>query len=153
MNSIIFTPAEKRAITRAKNIIAEKIGGYELKMESPMRVRDFLTLSLGAEEREHFEVIFLTSQNAVIAKERLFSGTINAASVYPRVVVKRALELNAASIILAHNHPSGEVEPSQADKLITKKIQDALGYVDINVLDHLIVSGVSFCSFAERGLI
>ncbi|MBL4706028.1 MAG: DNA repair protein RadC [Flavobacteriales bacterium] len=122
-------------------------------MESPIRVRDFLTLSLGAEEREHFEVIFLTSQNAVIAKERLFSGTINAASVYPRVVVKRALELNAASIILAHNHPSGEVEPSQADKLITKKIQDALGYVDINVLDHLIVSGVSFCSFAERGLI
>ena len=153
MNSIVFTPAEKRAITRAKNIIAEKIGGYELKMESPIRVRDFLTLSLGAEEREHFEVIFLTSQNAVIAKERLFSGTINAASVYPRVVVKRALELNAASIILAHNHPSGEVEPSQADKLITKKIQDALGYVDINVLDHLIVSGVSFCSFAERGLI
>nr|WP_304634077.1 DNA repair protein RadC [Pseudoalteromonas sp.] len=153
MNSIIFTPAEKRAITRAKNILAEKIGGYNIKLESPMRVRDFLTLSLGAEEREHFEVIFLTSQNAVIAKERLFSGTINAASVYPREVVKRALELNAANVIFAHNHPSGELEPSQSDKLITKRLQDALGCVDINVLDHLIVSGVSFCSFAERGLL
>lgn len=153
MNSIIFTPAEKRAITRAKNIIAEKIGGYDIKLESPIRVRDFLTLSLGAEEREHFEVIFLTSQHAVIAKERLFSGTIDAASIYPREVVKRALELNAAGVIFAHNHPSGEVEPSRSDQLITTKLQDALGYVDIKVLDHLIVSGVKFCSFAERGLL
>jgi len=152
MNTI-FTPAEKRAITRAKNILAEKLSTYEVSFDSPYSVRDFLMLRLADEEREHFEVLFLNSQNQLIVCERLFSGTINAASVYPREVIKRALELNAAAMILAHNHPSGNPEPSSADTNITKKIKDAASLVDINVLDHLIIGGTDYVSFATRGLI
>jgi len=95
----------------------------------------------------------LDSQNQLIKDEVLFYGTINAASVYPREVVKAALRNNAAALILAHNHPSGVAEPSQADKLITTKLQQALALIDINVLDHIIVGGENCVSFAERGLI
>ena len=98
-------------------------------------------------------VLYLDSQNQLIKDEVLFYGTINAASVYPREVVKAALRNNAAALILAHNHPSGVAEPSQADKLITTKLQQALALVDINVLDHIIVGGENCVSFAERGLI
>lgn len=151
--NMVFTPAEKRAITRAKNILAEKLSTYDVAFNSPQSVNEFLMLRLADEEREHFEVLFLNSQNQLIVCERLFSGTINAASVYPREVIKRALELNAAAMILAHNHPSGDPEPSRADMNITKKIQDAAGLVDINVLDHLIIGGTDHVSFATRGLI
>ncbi len=98
-------------------------------------------------------VLYLDSQNQLIKDEVLFYGTINAASVYPREVVKAALRNNAAALILAHNHPSGVAEPSQADKLITTKLQQALALIDINVLDHIIVGGENCVSFAERGLI
>ena len=98
-------------------------------------------------------VLYLDNQNQLIKDEVLFYGTINAASVYPREVVKAALRNNAAALILAHNHPSGVAEPSQADKLITTKLQQALALVDINVLDHIIVGGENCVSFAERGLI
>jgi DNA repair protein RadC len=89
----------------------------------------------------------------LIAAENLFYGTIDGASVHPREVVKRALQLNAAAVILSHNHPSSVTEPSQADELVTKRLTEALALVDIRVLDHLIVGGNVATSFAERGLL
>ena len=114
---------------------------------------DYLTIQLRGLQQEVFMVLYLDSQNQLIKDEVLFYGTINAASVYPREVVKAALRNNAAALILAHNHPSGVAEPSQADKLITTKLQQALALIDINVLDHIIVGGENCVSFAERGLI
>lgn len=120
---------------------------------SPQAVYDYLTLQMRGLQQEVFMVLYLDSQNRLVKDEILFYGTINAASVYPREVVKAALKNNAASVIFAHNHPSGIAEPSQADKLITTKLQQALQLVDINVLDHIIVGGETCVSFAERGLI
>jgi DNA repair protein RadC len=125
----------------------------ETVFDSPDSVRKYLTMKLRGLGHEVFVVLYLDNQNRLIKDEVLFQGTINAASVYPREVVKAALKMNAASLILAHNHPSGIAEPSQADKLITKKLQQALNLIDVNVLDHLIVAGPSCVSFAERGLI
>lgn len=96
--------------------------------------------------------MFLDNQHRLIAFEELFFGTIDSASVYPREVLKAALKVNAAAIILAHNHPSGDATPSQADKQITQRLKEALALVDIRVLDHIVV-GDSAISFAERGLL
>ncbi|NOU52657.1 DNA repair protein RadC [Pseudoalteromonas sp. JBTF-M23] len=120
---------------------------------SPDAVTDYLSIQLRGLDHEVFMALYVDNQNRLIKDEVLFRGTINAASVYPREVVKAALKYNAASLIFAHNHPSGVAEPSQADKLITKKLQNALALVDINVLDHLIVAGEQCISFAQRGLI
>jgi len=120
---------------------------------SPDAVNDYLTIQLRGLGHEVFMVLYLDNQNRLITDEVLFTGTINAASVYPREVVKAALKHNAAAVIFAHNHPSGLAEPSQADKIITKKLQSALALVDINVLDHLIVAAEQCVSFAQRGLI
>jgi DNA repair protein RadC len=125
----------------------------EALFNSPQAVYDYLTIQLRGLQQEVFMVLYLDSQNQLIKDEVLFYGTINAASVYPREVVKAALRNNAAALILAHNHPSGVAEPSQADKLITTKLQQALALIDINVLDHIIVGGENCVSFAERGLI
>ncbi|MBE0366358.1 DNA repair protein RadC [Pseudoalteromonas sp. MMG013] len=122
-------------------------------LDSPNAVNDYLTIQLRGLDHEVFMVLYLDNQNRLITDEILFRGTINAASVYPREVVKAALKHNAASIIFAHNHPSGLAEPSQADKLITQKLQKALALVDIAVLDHLIVAAEQCVSFAQRGLI
>ncbi|BBN82923.1 UPF0758 protein [Pseudoalteromonas sp. A25] len=119
----------------------------------PNAVSDYLSIQLRGLDHEVFMALYVDNQNRLIKDEVLFRGTINAASVYPREVVKAALKYNAASLIFAHNHPSGIAEPSQADKLITKKLQNALALVDINVLDHLIVAGEQCISFAQRGLI
>jgi DNA repair protein RadC len=100
-----------------------------------------------------FCVLFLTNRHRVIAFEEMFRGTIDGATVHPREVVKQALRLNAAAVILAHNHPSGVSEPSRADEAITRRLRDALALVDIRVLDHLIVGGSEITSLAERGLL
>ncbi|AZN33797.1 DNA repair protein RadC [Pseudoalteromonas sp. Xi13] len=120
---------------------------------SPNAVYEYLTLQMRGLQQEVFMVLYLDSQNRLVKDEILFYGTINSASVYPREVLKAALKNNAAAIILAHNHPSGIAEPSQADKVITNKLQQALQLVDINVLDHIIVGGETCVSFAQRGLI
>ena len=104
-------------------------------------------------EREEFRVLYLNNQNQLIAGETLFTGTINRTEVHPREVIKRALYHNAAAVVLAHNHPSGEVTPSKADRLITERLVQALGLVDIRVPDHLIVGGSQVFSFAEHGLL
>ena len=119
----------------------------------PSAVRDHLLTHYAGAEREIFSVLYLDNRHHVICMDELFAGTIDGASVHPREVVKLALARNAAAVILAHNHPSGVAEPSQADELITARIRDALALVDIRVLDHLVVGGNVVTSFAERGLI
>lgn len=122
-------------------------------LSSPQQVRDYLCLRLGALSREVFIVLFLDAQNRVVAQEEMFSGTLTQTSVYPREVVKRALHHNAASVILAHNHPSGVAQQSQADEMLTAALKQALALVDVRVLDHFIVAGNTSLSFAERGLL
>lgn len=122
-------------------------------LNSPRAVRDYLQLLLGGRQQEVFMALFLDTQHRVIAVEELFHGTLGQTSVYPREVVKRALAHNAAAVILAHNHPSGVSEPSQADRLLTDALKQALGLVDVRVLDHFIVGSGRMMSFAERGLI
>lgn len=120
-------------------------------LTSPQETRLYLVSLLRDRPREAFFVLFLDNQHRVIASEILFEGTIDSASVYPREVVKRALQHNAAAIILAHNHPSGVAEPSQSDQRITQKISEGLALVDIRVLDHFVVGDGEIVSFAERG--
>jgi DNA repair protein RadC len=120
--------------------------------ENPKQVENYLTHYLREEKREKFTVLFLNNRHHLIASETLFSGTIDSSAVYPREVVKRALKHNAAAVILAHNHPSGISEPSQADIAITSAISQALKLVDIRLLDHFVI-GEEVKSFAELGLI
>lgn len=122
-------------------------------LSSPQAVRDYLRVTLAGLEHEVFMALFLDAQHRVIASEELFRGTLTQTAVYPREVVKRALAHNAAAVILAHNHPSGCVEPSRADELLTQALRQSLSLVDAHVLDHFIVAGNSVVSFAERGLL
>jgi DNA repair protein RadC len=114
--------------------------------------KDFLNFKLGKYEREVFAVMLLDSQHRLIDYQELFFGTINSASIYPREVVKAVLTENAAAVIFAHNHPSGEIEPSQADITITKRLKEALALIDVSVLDHIVI-GETATSLAERGLL
>lgn len=122
-------------------------------LANPQATRDFLHMKLRDLRHEVFCCLYLDNRNRVIAFEELFRGTVDGASVHPREVVKRALAHNAAALILAHNHPSGVAEPSQADELITRRLKEALSLVDIRVLDHLVVGDGKCESFAERGLL
>jgi DNA repair protein RadC len=136
----------------ARRALAETLRSGDA-LGSPGAVRDFLRLTLAKREREIFLAVLLDAQNRVLACEELFCGTLTQTSVYPREVVKCALERNAASVIFAHNHPSGVAEPSHADQVLTQSLKQALALVDIKVLDHFIVAGNASLSFAERGLI
>lgn len=122
-------------------------------LTSPEATRSFLTLQLGTIEHEVFGVLFLDNRHRVIEYRELFQGTIDGASVHPREVVKAALKANAAAVILVHNHPSGNSEPSQADIRITARLKESLDLIDIRVLDHVIVAGSKQTSLAERGLV
>jgi len=122
-------------------------------LTSPQLVRQYLSAQLRHQPREVFAMLLLDNQHRLLAYEELFFGTIDGASIYPREVVKLALAKNAAAVILAHNHPSGIAEPSQADRRITERLQSALELVDINVLDHMVVGDSEVISFAERGLL
>jgi DNA repair protein RadC len=122
-------------------------------LSSPKATRDYLSLKLGNLEREVFAVVFLDKRHRLISYQEMFQGTIDGASVHPREVVKEALKQNAAAVILAHPHPSGVAEPSQADEFITNRLKEALELVDIRVLDHIIVAGGETTSFVERGLL
>jgi DNA repair protein RadC len=122
-------------------------------LANPRATRDYLRARLRDRDHEVFCCLFLDNRHRVIAFDEVFRGTIDGASVHPRDVVKLALARNAAAVILAHNHPSGIAEPSQADELITGRLRDALALVDIRVLDHIVVGDGACVSFAERGLI
>ena len=122
-------------------------------LATPRATREFLRARLPDRDHEVFCCLFLDNRHRVICFEEVFRGTLDGASVHPRDVVKLALARNAAAVILAHNHPSGVAEPSQADELITARLRDALGLVDIRVLDHIVVGDAACVSFAERGLL
>ncbi|EHN6574088.1 DNA repair protein RadC [Salmonella enterica] len=118
---------------------------------SSSSVRDWLRLQLASLEREEFVALFLDNQHRLITHETLFTGTINHTPVHPREVVKAGLKHNCAAVIVAHCHPSGLAEPSNTDRQVTMRIQQALGLVDIRLLDHLVVGGMEIVSFAEKG--
>ena len=122
-------------------------------IKSPTDTEIFLRLKLGHLEYECFAIIYLDNRHRVLGYAELFRGTIDGTSVYPREVVKESLKYNAAAIILAHNHPSGVAEPSQADERITKRLKAALELVDIRVLDHLIIGDGKATSLASRGIL
>ncbi len=140
-----------KTILRALSILERRLGQPGQALNSPSAVRDFLRLMIGDLPHEVFVCLFLDAQNRVLATENLFRGTLTQTSVYPREVVKRALAHNAAGVILAHNHPSGAAEPSQADRWLTDQLKAALAMVDVRVLDHFVVAGRNTASFAERG--
>ena len=122
-------------------------------LKNPAETRRYLTARLRDYPYEVFACLFLDTRHRVISYEELFRGTIDGASVHPREVVRRALQHNAAAVILAHNHPSGIAEPSDADRRITTRLQDALALIDIRVLDHIVIGDQSATSLAERGFI
>ncbi|MHB1516271.1 MAG: RadC family protein [Acidiferrobacteraceae bacterium] len=122
-------------------------------MTNPQAVKQYLTLKLAPARREQFAVLLLDQRHRVIAFEVLFTGTLSTCSVHPREVVKTALTANAAAVILAHNHPSGDPSPSEADKSLTFRLREALALVDVRVLDHIVVGGSQALSFVEAGLL
>lgn len=122
-------------------------------LDSPQAVRDYWQLHLAARSHEVFAVLFLDAQYRMLAMEELFRGTLTQTSVYPREVVLRALHHQASAVVLAHNHPSGSVQPSRADEMLTQTLKSALALVDVRVVDHVIVAQGQALSMAERGLV
>jgi len=142
--------AAKELLVRA---LEEDISIHPISFATPKAVKDYLRMALGGRQQEVFMVLFLDAQNRLICSEELFHGTLTQTSVYPREVVKRALVHNAAAVMLSHNHPSGLAEPSSADRSLTDALKQALGLVDVRVLDHIVIGEQEALSFAERGLI
>ena len=147
-----FRLASAEEIMAAARLVMSRRFRRGSALDSPNATRQFLMHQLADRGHEVFTVLFLDNRHRLIECQEMFRGTIDGASVHPREVVKEALRLNAAAVILAHNHPSGVCEPSQADQLITQRLREALALVDIRVLDHMIVAGCDTCSMAERGL-
>ena len=149
--------AAKRSQLSAIMELARRAMGEQLQQrqafESPEAVAQFLQLHLAHCPREVFGVMFLDAQHRLLQFEEMFQGSLSQASVYPREVVKLALELGAAAVVLAHNHPSGSVEPSRADERLTLSLQSALQLIDVRVLDHIIVAPGKSCSLAARGVL
>ena len=136
----------------ARRALAEQLKEKPL-FDTPQAVRDYLQLQLGSRPHEIFAVLFMDSQHRMIVLEEMFRGTLTQTSVYPREVVVRALALNAASVVLAHNHPSGTSTPSRADEALTQTLKVALALVDVRVLDHFVVTSTQAVSMAELGLL
>lgn len=146
-------PPARRLVKRAIKALEESAVYRTEAMNSPGAVQAHLRLRFAGLENEEFHALWLDAQNYLISAERLFVGTLKQTAIYPRELVKAALTHNAAAVVLAHNHPSGDVEPSVADKLLTGSLKAALAVVDVKVLDHIIVAGNNTLSFAERGLL
>ena len=150
-STMVLSAYEARTIERALKVMEKSLVVRDVVFESPAMVRQYLSLRMFNLQHEVFIVLMLDSQNRLIEARELFRGTVSQTAVYPREVVKAALVANAASVILAHNHPSGVAEASRADRMLTDALKSALATVDIAVLDHLIVAGSTTVSFAERG--
>ncbi len=148
----LTTTEQTTLISLAHEILARRHAKGK-KYTDPEDVKHYLRLELAEYKDEVFAVLFLDNRHHFIAFEILFYGTIDGASIHPRVIVRRALELNAAAVIVAHNHPSHVAEPSKADESISKRLKDALALVDVRMLDSLVVTADEVVSFAERGLI
>ncbi|MCY1372778.1 hypothetical protein D9M69_600100 [compost metagenome] len=148
-----YLPATaEQILAAARKVIEQKVQRGEA-FTSPELVKEYLIAKLAGFEHEVFAALFLDAKHHLIQYVEMFRGTIDSASVYPREVVKEALRMNAAAVILVHNHPSGPLEPSQADKVITQRLKEALALVDVRSLDHIIVAGQRTVSFAEGGLL
>ena len=143
----------KHIVETAREIVRAQVRDHLQSFNDPNAVRDYLRDYCMGLEQEVFGCIYLDSQHRLLGVEELFRGTINAAPVYPREVVKSALKHNAAAIILFHNHPSGVPEPSNADERVTHRVKKALEVIDVALLDHFVVGNPSIASFAERGLL
>lgn len=148
-----LAPTDQQTIRTALTLLECQLREPGAAFTSSSSVRDWLRLQLATLEREAFTVLWLDNQHRLTAHDTLFLGTINSITVHPREVVKSGLKNNAAAAVLAHNHPSGEAEPSQADRVITERLKQALDLVDIRLLDHLVVGGMEIVSFSERGWI
>lgn len=138
-------------VAQALKILVGRMKRPGAHLSDPRTAKDYLTLHLGQLDTERFDVLFLDVKNRLLAHEQMFTGTLNSCSVYPREVVKKALEHNAASIMMAHNHPSGVPEPSESDLVLTRALKQALALVEVRVLDHFVVAGDQCHSFAEHG--
>lgn len=136
----------------ARRVLAQRLAERPA-FEQPQQVKDYLALHLRALDHEVFAVMFLDAQHRLLVLEPLFHGTLTQTSVHPREIARRALALNAAAVVLAHNHPSGVAEPSRADELLTASVRQTLQLVDVRVLDHVVVGRAGCVSFAERGLL
>ncbi|WP_083264316.1 RadC family protein [Pseudohongiella acticola] len=147
-----LTAHQHAAIREAVGILETSFKRSEAMTNSDL-VKQFCQLQIATKMDEHFGCMFLDNQHRLISYETMFNGTIDGAAVYPRVVVRRALEINAAAVIFTHNHPSGLPEPSQADIAITKRLKDSLALIDIRVLDHIIVGCEGTVSMSERGIL
>ncbi len=145
--------SEENAIIAEAMAILLRRAFRSVALSSPDACRDYWRVALSDKEYEVFCAAYLDSQNRLIAQEELFRGTLAQTAVYPREVVKSALNHNAAAVIFAHNHPSGIPEPSRADEHLTHALKQALALVDIRVLDHFVIAGSKSTSFAERGLL
>lgn len=151
------SPKDARAhdyvIERARQILRSRMNTATV-FNSPQLVKDFLQMeAVKYSDREVFSVLFLDAQHRMVEFVEMFRGTLTQTSVYPREVAKEALRLNAAAVILTHNHPSGCLEPSKADEMLTSTLKSALALIDVRVLDHIITSHEGTCSFAEKGRI
>ncbi|EKW0742115.1 MULTISPECIES: JAB domain-containing protein [Citrobacter freundii complex] len=151
--SPILPLTAQRTIKRALTLLDRHLRETGVAFTSTQAARDWLKLKMAGLEREEFMVLYLNQQNQLISHETLFAGSISSTEVHPREVVKRALYFNAAAVLFAHNHPSGDITPSQADKTITQRLVQALMLMEIRVPDHLIVGGRQIFSFAEHGLL
>jgi DNA repair protein RadC len=143
---------DSEIIEAALNILAKRMSRGSL-LASPRAARDYLALRFGQVEHEVFAAIYLTKRHQVIACEELFRGTLDGASVHPRIVVKEALRHNAAALIISHNHPSGQITPSQADELITSRLKAALELIEVRLIDHIVTGSGESYSMAEHGLL
>lgn len=152
MENCVSRVEEDRLIYDALDILQKRFQDRTV-LDSPESVRDYLTVWLTEREQECFVALFLDTRHRVLEMKTMFFGTLDGATVYPREVVKEALRYNAGAVIFCHNHPSGVTEPSLADQAITRRLKEALGTVDIRVLDHFIVGGGICVSMAERGMI
>jgi DNA repair protein RadC len=136
----------------SRRALSEQLQSRDV-LNSPQAVRDYLVLRLGGLSKEVFLVLFLDTQNRLLATEEMFAGTLTQTSVYPREVLKRALHHHAAAVIFAHNHPTGATQQSNADEVLTKQLKAALDFIEVRVLDHFIVAGNQTLSFMEQGLL
>jgi len=148
-----YLPASADDILEAARQVIDRKMQRGADFSSPTSVKTYLRAKIGGLDHEVFAVLFLDNRHRLIEYVEMFRGTIDGATVHPREVVKETLRLNAAAVILAHPHPSGNPEPSQADKLITSRLREALALIDVRVLDHFVVAGNDAVSFAERGLL
>lgn len=148
----MFTQKELNVLNQARRILASKIKDTD-PLTNPELTKDYCQFNLADCEHEVFAALFLDGRHRVIEYVELFRGTVDGASVYPREVIKEALARNAVAVIFAHNHPSGNPAPSRADQAITTQLAEGLRYIDVRVLDHIVVGVEGAYSFAEHGLL